>query len=319
MLSIHKTIDNALHEIKDFRDIREYGDSVWINLINPSEGELRQVWEAVDAPADFFTDPLDADERARMDYDEGHLLLIVRLPVVNQDDENIPFTTLPLGVILSGSRIITICKSPNEIVGKFAEAKVKGFKTNAPGRFVIQLFHEIALTYLRYLKEINRRTSEIEVGLHRSLRNEGLVKLINIEKSLVYFMTSLKANDILMERIQRSSPLKLTEDEFDLLDDALTESKQAIGMTKIYTDILSGMMGHFGSIISNNLNSVMKLLTTITIILMIPNIITGFYGMNIELPWQSDPHAVQYITSIISGLSLASVLGVLYFSRKNWF
>lgn len=320
MFQAFESVENKLREKSDCTCLLDAGENVWINLIDPSEEELHDIRELIDAPADFFTDPLDADERARMETDDGVTLVIIRAPsppIPGRGDPNSPFDTVPIGVIISGTRIVTICKAKNRILERFASGRVKTFSTRRPGRFLIQLFHQVALAYLIYLKELNRRTREIENDLRDSLRNKDLLKLLGVEKSLVYFQAAIRANDILMERVANFPQFRLDEDERDLLEDALTESKQGIYMTKIYTEILNSTVEHFSSIIANNLNVVMKLLTTITVILMIPNLLTGFYGMNVPLPWQEDPQAAHYILGAITGLSILSALGVYFFGRKT--
>jgi magnesium transporter len=320
MFSVFESVDSKLLERPGYASLLEVGEGVWINLVDPSDDELHDIRELIDAPADFFTDPLDADERARMESDDGAALVIIRAPcppIAGRGDPNSPFDTMPIGVIIAGTRIVTICKAKNRILERFAEGRVKTFSTKRPGRFLIQLFHQVALAYLVYLKELSRRTREIEEDLRDSLKNKDLLKLLGVEKSLVYFQAAIRANDILMERVSNFPQFRLDEDERDLLEDALTESKQGIYMTKIYTEILNSTVEHFSSIIANNLNMVMKLLTTITVILMIPNLLTGFYGMNVPLPLQEDPLASHYILSAITGLSILSALGVYFFGRSK--
>jgi Mg2+ and Co2+ transporters len=309
MLAIYTTEDNRLTRIQEFVP------GAWINLVNPSESELAHVADALAIPPDFLSDPLDIDERARIEADNGSQLIVIRASVRNVDAE-VPYATMPIGIILTAHNVVTVCRAESEIIRLFEDGKVRTFNPANRTRFTIQIIQRMALTYLSHLKDLNRMTGLLEQELRKAMRNEELFRLLNLEKSLVYFMTSLKANDIIMERMSRSHVLKLKEEELDLLDDALTEVKQAIGMTNIYSDILSGMMDAFASIISNNVNTVMKLLTGVTIILMIPNLLASIFGMNVELPWQHEQHAFILVMTLAG---LLSVVGVLFFIKKRWF
>jgi len=310
MISIYKHAGGKLGEI------RQIEDDCWINVVNPGEAEIKSLAEQTGVPQDFLTDALDVDERARIEADDGSVLIVVHTPMRAADeDDDIPFRTIPLGIIKKDRLIITVCRQENEIVQQFLEGRVKNFLISDRARFIIQVFLNTSITFLRHLKEINRKSNLLEDDLHKSMQNEALIRLVNIEKSLVYFMTSVKANEIVMSRITRADVLRLDELDKDLLDDAITENLQAIHMTKIYSNILSGLMDAFASIISNNLNVVMKVLTSVTIILMIPNLIASIYGMNVELPFQHSINA--FLIVVATGLCL-SILGVLVFVKKKW-
>ncbi|MHC1789573.1 magnesium transporter CorA family protein [Solidesulfovibrio sp.] len=288
----------------------------WIHMVDPSEEELASIAGDLGVPMDFLTDPLDVDERSRIEQDSGVLLLVVRVPVRNDGADSVPFSTVAQGIILAGDHVLTVSKVENELTRHFVEGLAKQCSPDRPGRFVIQLLQRNALQFLADLREINRLTNGIEQELHKSSRNEELIRLVNIEKSLVYFITSLKSNDLIMKTLLRRKIIVLDEDDRDLLEDALIENKQAISMTKIYTDILSGLMDAFASIISNNLNVTMKFLTSFTIILMIPNILAGLYGMNVKLPLQDDPEAFGYVVLASFGFAVALIT---VFVKKRWF
>ncbi len=310
MISIYKHIAGKIGEI------RHIEDDCWINVVNPGEAEIKSLAEQTGVPHDFLTDALDIDERARIETDDGSVLIVVHTPMRSPDeDDDIPFYTIPLGIIKKDRLIITVCRQENEIVQHFLEGRVKNFLISDRARFIIQIFLHTSITFLRHLKEINKKSNMLEDNLHKSMKNEALIKLVNIEKSLVYFMTSVKANELIMARITRADIVRLDELDKDLLDDAITENLQAIHMTKIYSNILSGLMDAFASIISNNLNVVMKVLTSVTIILMIPNLIASMYGMNVELPFQHSINA--FIIVIITAIFL-SILGVVFFMKKKW-
>ena len=288
-----------------------------INVINPGKDELERISGEMAIPFDFLTDPLDIDERARIETDDGVLLIVLRLPKFDKDSTDIPFTTFPAGIILTRDDTIVIVSSTDITKTlELSNGRIKNMVAGKRSSVVLQIFLKTALLYLRYLKEINKRTGTIEKELQRSLKNEELIRLLNIEKSLVFFTTSLKSNELMMERLLKTELLKLTPDDRDRLEDVLVDNRQAIEMANIYSNILSGMMDAFASVISNNLNVVMKILTSITIILMIPTLTASIYGMNIEIPFQHWPHSFY----IVTGISFfASLLCVLIFMKKRWF
>ncbi|MCD6521587.1 magnesium transporter CorA family protein [Candidatus Calescamantes bacterium] len=310
MIRIFRTKEGILKELQ------KPEENCWIYVVNPSQSELEKLSKELSLPLHFLTYPLDIDERPRIDYEDGCLLLVIRVPQYDEDNEEVQYTTLPMGIILKENFILTISSRENEVLSAFLEGKVKGFSTAKRARFILQIFHQTALSYLNHLKMINRKTSMVERELHKSMRNEELIKLLNLEKGLVFFTTSLRANEIMMERLQRGEIIKMYEEDKDLLEDVIIENRQAIEMANIYSNILSGMMDAFASVISNNLNMVMKFLTSVTIILMLPTLVASVYGMNIKLPFQNSPHAF-LITMLISvGLS---VVGILLFIRRKWF
>jgi len=309
MITIRKTIDVKLSPL-DHLDF-----DCWVNMINPSEEELQRVSVLLGVPLDYLSDPLDADERARIELEDGVLLLVIRVPLENEGDARVPYQTLPIGVIITPTAVITVCRSSSDLATALLNGRTRIVDTAERMRFAIHLMQRTSLMYLHCLKDINRRSDIIEQRLQLSTRNQELIDLLGIEKSLVYFATSLKANDIIMDKVLRMRSVQLSEDETDLLEDAITENRQAIGMTNIYSDILSGTMDAFASIISNNMNTVMKFLTGFTIIMMIPNIISGIYGMNIPLPFQQEIHAFSIVSAITAG---ACVLAWLVFVKKRW-
>jgi len=287
----------------------------WINAINPSEQEIQFLVQKLDLDLDFIKDPLDDEERSRIEIEGEHTLIIVDIPIVAHDDNgNTIFDTIPIGMIISSSTFVTICLSENPIFERFIYQKVKGFYTFKKTRFALQLLHTSSTYYLRYLKQINRKTNEIEAELHQSTRNQELFTMLNLEKSLVYFTTSLKANKIVMQKILKGNVLKMYEDDEDLLEDVIIENKQAIEMAEVYSNILSGMMNTFASVISNNLNIVMKFLTSITIILSIPTMVSSFFGMNVHIPLAKIPHAFPIVIGISALLS--STIAFIFWKKR---
>ena len=310
MIKIFKNTDNG------FISIDGIEKNCWVNVSNPSPDELTKLSEDLTIPLDFLTDSLDVDERSRVETENGTTLIILRVPKFDKNNLGVPFTTLPLGIVLTKDITITICLwDINEVLDLF-KGKIKNLPTGNRRRFILHLFHRTAFFYLKYLKEINKKSNEVETELHRSMKNEELIKLLDIEKSLVFFTTSLRSNELMMERLSKITTFELKEDDKDLLDDIIVDNKQAIEMANIYSNILSGMMDAFASVISNNLTIVMKFLTSVTIILMLPTLVASIYGMNVELPFQHSPHA--FFITIGLSFCLSSV-GVLIFLKNRWF
>ena len=312
MIKILKTIDSNLREISKIED------GCWINITAPNSHELVYLSKDLEIPLDFLTYPLDIDERARIEEENGWKLIILKAPRFEKENEDVPYTSLPIGIILNPYRdiIITVCSVEINIISSFIKGKVKNFSTGNKTNLILQIFMKTILLYLEYLKDINRRTNRAEKELQKAMKNKELIKLLSIEKSLVYFTTSLKSNKLMMERLQMLKFLEFDRNDKDLLEDIIIENKQAIEMTDIYSNILSGMMDAFASIISNNLNVVMKILTSITIILMLPTLIASIYGMNIKLPLQDSPNA--FIILTIFSLVLTAI-GVIFFIKQEWF
>jgi magnesium transporter len=327
MLSVYLTIADELNEI-----IKISEKGVWINLINPSDGELAQVAVEAFINADFLRAALDEEERSRIEVENGQLLVLIHVPIADGDNGAIIYNTVPLGIIVSENSIVTVCLRDNPIFAEF-EYKKNKFHTNKKTRFVLQILFKTASYYLRYLQQIDKKSSDIEQQLHASMKNEELIKLLNLEKSLVYFTTALRANEIVMEKLLRlqlrapnvkvdpdtamtSQILKMYAEDEDLLEDVITENKQAIEMAETYSNILSGTMDAFASIISNNLNIVMKFLTSVTIILALPTMVASFFGMNVDVPFQHSPFAFAIVIIISVALSM---LGFFLLQRKNMF
>ncbi len=295
--------------------VTEFEEDCWVRVSNPTPEEINLLSDRLDVPPAFLTDPLDVDERARIEIEDDVTLLVVRVPFFEGEDIDIPYTTLPLGIVLTDDYIITVSARPLSHLLDFVDGKIRTFSHETRAKFLLQIFLRTALLFLRFLKDINKRTDHIERELHKSLKNEELIKLLNLEKSLVYFTTSLRSNEIMMERIEKTG-LRMSEDDKDALEDLLIENKQAIEMANIYSNILSGMMDAFASVINNNVSLVMKFLTSVTIIFMIPTFVSSTYGMNVPLPFQQSPHAFLYVTGISLMLSLT---GVWIFWKRRWF
>ncbi|MGM9606715.1 MAG: magnesium transporter CorA family protein [Oscillospiraceae bacterium] len=275
MMTIHKTIDGRMTAL----DAIEEG--AWINLTYPNEEELRSVSDALHVENDFLRAALDEEETSRIDTEEGQTLIIIDTPAVEKSDSAVIYSTLPLGIIVTDTNIITVSLRESSVIRDFEEGLVKGVSTAKKTSFILHILLRVASRYLQYLKQIDKIYNHMERQLYKSQRNKELIQLLDLEKSLVYFNTSLKANEVTLEKILRGRIVTLYEEDHDLLEDVLIEVRQAIEMANIYSSIISGMMDAFASVISNNLNVIMKVLTSITILLTIPNIVFSFYGMNV--------------------------------------
>ena len=282
-------IYNTDIETNKFEEIKEFKKGSWISLTNPSEVEIKKVCESINIQEDFIRDALDFEEKARIDEeeDDNTILFVVDVPIIEKTEENQIYTTMPLGmIVVRDDFFITVSLRKNKVIEDFEKRKIKNFQTYKKSRFIFQILYLNSSYYLTHLKQINKETEIAEYILKNSMKNKELLKLLNIEKSLVYFRTSLKSNELVMERTMKGKIIKLYEEDEDILEDAIIENRQAIEMAKIYSDILNGTMDAYASIISNNLNGVMKTLTSITIVLAVPTMISSFWGMNVPVPFQ---------------------------------
>ncbi|HIU51932.1 MAG TPA: magnesium transporter CorA family protein [Candidatus Merdicola faecigallinarum] len=292
---------NVMQEVTDFRR------GTWINLINPTENEIQYVCENIHIKEDFIRYPLDYEEKARIDIEEEDqtILFIIDVPVTEKGSNGYVYSTMPIGmIVVRDDYFITVSLKEVKIINNFEKGFVKGFCTYKKSRFILQLMYNNSSEYLNYLKKINKETEIAESVLKNSMKNRELLKLLNLEKSLVYITTSLRSNEAVMERTLKIRNIKLYEEDEDILEDAIIENKQAIEMSKIYSDILNGTMDAYASIISNNLNRVMKFLTSITIVLAVPTMVSSFWGMNVALPFEKSPFGFLIMIVIATALTL---------------
>jgi magnesium transporter len=308
MLTIYKTTEQGLEQLESM------ANGTWVKAIDPTPEEIqRLVGWGIDL--DYINYSLDFDEMPRMERDEEYTFILLRIPH-SQPESDTPFITIPLGIMIKGNTIVTICRYDKEMFKVLANGKYRLLKTSKRYRFALYIFLETATRYLTHLREINRMTEVIEDQLQKSTRNREVLDLLKYQKSLTYFATALRSNEVMMERVQRTQIFNYYEEDQDLLEDVLTENQQAIQMTSIATEILSGMMDAFASIISNNLNGVMKALAAITIIINVPAVVAAFYGMNVDLPGESHPLA--FLTVIGISLTLTAVATFIFYKR-DWF
>lgn len=275
MISYYKTIDNRIVEIPTY----EIG--CWINCIAPNDHEINRLITDFGITQEFLRSALDSEESSHIDSEDGNTLIVIDVPTVLKTEKNISYQTKPFGIIVTKTNVITVSLSDNTIIGEFSDGVVKNAYTNLKTQFALHIILRTAIKYLQYLKQIDKISDHVERELRRSMKNKGLMQFLEVEKSLVYFSSSLKANEATLEKMMRGRIIKFNEDDRELLEDVLIEIRQAIDMANIHMNILSGTMDAFASIISNNLNIVMKVLASITLIISIPTVISGFYGMNI--------------------------------------
>jgi magnesium transporter len=308
MLTIYKTTEHGLEQLDSMVN------GAWVKVIEPTPDEVQQLvsW-GVDQ--EYINYSLDLDEMPRMERDEDYTFILIRIPH-RQPESDIPYITIPLGILIKGNMVVTICRYDKEMFKVLANGKYRLLKTGKRYRFALYIFLETATRYLTHLREINRMTEAIEDQLQKSTRNREVLELLKYQKSLTYFATALRANEVMMERVQRTQIFNYYEEDQELLEDVLTENQQAIQMTNIATELLAAMMDAFASIISNNLNAVMKALAAITIIISLPTIVASFYGMNVDLPFQTHPLAF-WLTVGISAVLIC--VAVLIFYKRDWF
>ncbi|HMO60511.1 MAG TPA: magnesium transporter CorA family protein [Ferruginibacter sp.] len=293
-------------------------DGAWVNVLPPlKQEEFNELSETLDIPIDFLTDSLDIDERSRFETENNVKLIVIKTPTENNsfNESDAYYITIPICIILTHNQIVTVNSFENEAIKKFLNT----FQNRSPDKksmMVLKIFEKVTTNFQEFLKEINQRRNLLEQKLYDSNRNAELLELVRIQKSLVYFVTALRSNELLMMKIQRTNFLQLNEDEKEFLDDLVVETSQALEMANTYANILSSSLDAFASIISNNLNNVLKRLTSITIILSFPALVASVYGMNVPIPGQNWPHSF-YVPLIISlGIS---ILISAYFLKKKWF
>ena len=313
MVRIFKTIDGAIHEIQ------EPQEGCWIALTNPTATEIFEISEQFGIEVDDLRAPLDEEERSRIEVEDNYTLILADVPTIEERNEKDWYVTIPLGIIVTQKMIFTVCLEDTQVLTRFMEGRVRNFFTYMKTRFILQTLYRNASMYLRYLRIIDKKSEQIEEKLHLSTRNQELMELLELEKSLVYFTTSLRSNEMVLEKLLKVESIKKYPEDTELLEDVIIENKQAIEMANIYSGILSSMMGTFASVISNNLNIVMKVLAVITIVMSIPTIVFSAYGMNLSaagMPFSRTPWG--FLIVIILSV-VASIIAAIFLSRKKFF
>ena len=316
MIEILKTTeDKKLIEL----GINEAQNGSWFNLINPDYDEVQKVSLVLNLDESFLRNSLDADERSRIEIEDDCVLIITNVPIM--EDEG-AYDTLPLGIIFTQRGFITVSSKKNKVIASFNKETSNSFDTNNKTKFMLDILFRSTKYYLRYLNYIYKQSEEIEEELRKTMKNKALFQLFEIQKSLVYFTTALRDNYVVLQKIMRltktkqNSLFKFSEDDIDLLEDVIIENKQALEMVEMHRNILENMMDAFASIISNNLNIVMKFLTSIAIIFAIPTMFSSFWGMNVAVPFGANPYGF-FIVGMIS--LIAAIAAAIFFARKGMF
>ncbi len=309
MISIYQSEDGKVTEKNEMLP------GTWIHLCEPEEDEIQQVCDQLHLDPDFVRAALDEEERSRIEVEDGVTLILVDTPTVEAEGRSFVYSTIPFGIILAPENIVTVCLKETSLPRAFSEGLVKGISTKKRNRMTLQMLYRNATLFLFYLRQVDKASSRVENELHISMKNKELIQMLGLEKSLVYFSTSLKGNELVLEKLLRMDFVKNYPDDTELLEDVIVENKQAIEMSNIYRDILSGTMDAFASVISNNLNIVMKLLAALTIILTVPTIVFGLWGTNVPVPFENTPYGfwlVLLIAVVLTGVS------VWFMQRKKW-
>lgn len=301
MVNYYVTRENKLQKI----DIPE--DGGWVSLVKPTTSEINEVATEFDIDENDLKSALDTDERSRIESEMDYTMILVNIPTVESFSDRDLYDTIPLSIFLTKKAVITVCLEESPVLRAFRDEKIRNFNTAMKTRFILQLLHRTSYLYLQYLRNIDKKSEIVENRLHKSTQNRELIELLKLEKSLVYFTTSLRSNEVVLEKLIKTESIKKYPEDDDLLEDVIVENKQAIEMANIYSGILSGMMDAFASVISNNLNIVMKVLAIITIVMSIPTMIFSAYGMNVAsggMPFASNPYGFALIVTASLVLSM---------------
>ena len=316
---MYKILKSSNTGVDEF-DIEDMEKGCWIDIVAPSTEEIDEITEAAHISRDFLTAALDREEKARTEIDEEQLLVVIDIPFFRSNKD---YETMPLGIIVTKDVIVTVCLESNAVTSGFNARTYKMFSTYKKTRFLFQILYKSATLYLKYIRNIIRRTDDLEAHLRQAMENSKLFSMLDLQKSLTYFTTSLRSNYMVTEKLlrlrttaQTQQLIKMYEEDEDLLDDVIVEYKQAIEMVEMYSHIVQSMMEVFASIISNNLNLVMRFLASVTIILAIPTFISGLWGMNVPVPFAEFTHGFY----IVFGLAcVVSLLAGYWLWKKHMF
>ena len=303
MIQIYKSLSENDGTLKKIASLEP---GCWVNIIAPSQEELLLISKKTGVPLEFLRAPLDDEETSRIEIEGDFILIIVDIPFTEMEDNSLTYDTYPLAIIHTKNELITVCLKNSKVLTDFSSNKVRNFYSFKKSRFILQILNRVSTYYLLYLRQIDKKSIMIEKRLHKSMKNSELVQLHSLSKSLVYFSTSLKSNEITLEKMLKLDVIQRYEEDKDVLEDVIIENKQAIEMTDIYSNILGSTMDFFASVISNNLNIVMKVLASVTILMSTLTVISGIYGMNFDyLPLLHHPygfHIIMTLSVILCGV-----------------
>ncbi|MFI3326405.1 MAG: magnesium transporter CorA family protein [Clostridia bacterium] len=294
-------------------------EGCWVSLIDPSEEEILEIHKKTNVDLDALQAALDEEERSRIEIEDEYTMIVVDIPTSEEKHSKQTYVTIPMSIILAKNNIITVCSEENDIFSPFEQGKIRNFYTNMRTRFILQLLYRNASLFLHYLRSINKKSEIVERRLHNSTQNKELIQLMELERSLLYFTTSLRSNEIVLEKLLKLDSIKKYPEDEDLLEDTIIENKQAIEMANIYNGILAGMMDAFASIISNNLNIVMKILAVVTIVMSIPTMIFSAYGMNVNVNGMPLANSPWGFLAIITLCIVLVLISLLIFAKSKMF
>ena len=303
MITHWQQIDGQFTKTK--KDDIDSRKPVWVDARNVNRDEIQELQEEYGIEQDHLMDILDPDELSRMEDGEGYILTIVRVPVYDPQAET-PYLAVPVGIIIKGKTIITLCWTDCEILKDFGNNRVKNIRLTDFPSFIVQIMNRANLNFLRYLKEINRRSTSLQNEMKQEIQNSEIMLMLGLEKSLVYFTTSLRSNALLLQKMKVTKLIKFDEEDIDFVEGVMIDNRQAIEMADTYSNIIFGVMDAFSSVTSNNLNIVMKKLAIINLIMMAPTFITSFFGMNFKLPFETLPGYIPVTLSTL--LCIVSVI-----------
>ncbi len=290
------------------------GSPVWIDVQEPTPDEIADLQQRYGVPIEFLQAVLDKNERPRLEQEGDVTLVLTRASQGEEPRRHLPFATCPLAMIITPTVLITLCNRPN-LVQCLLLRKLRAGVQYRPARIALNVLMRMSTTYIEHLRQMDERTEKIEQALQESMQNSELVRMLHIEKSLIYVLTSIKGNHAVLERLHHTDMLVLSSNEKNVLSNVIIENRQAMEMAEVFSQILGSVSDAFGAMISNNLNKAMKFLTGMTIVLLIPSIVAALYGMNVPLPLQENPHAF----ALICALCFATCAVVwMYFKKKNW-
>ncbi len=307
MICIYKTSNNILERIDNIES------GCWINIVQPSEQELLFISKKTDISLDLLNAALDEEETSRIDVELSNILIIVDVPFTSIEENSLTYGTYPLGIISNDNYIVTISIKKNKVISDFIDGKIKNFYTNKRPRFTLQILNKITTYFLLYLRQIDKKSQLIHNKIHKSMKNKELIQLLSLEKSLVYFSTSLKSNEMTLEKLLKYDFIQKYEEDKHLLEDVIIDNKQAIEMAHIYSSVLSSLLEFFAALISNNLNMVMKFLASMTIVISVPSIIFTMWGSNVPLPFANNPFG--FLILLLIALLLSSIIAIILYKK----
>ena len=311
MVKYDRTDDRKIHEVENMQN------GVWIQMVNPSVSEGQLVADELNVDIEDVLAALDEEESSRIELQDGYTLILVDIPSIETRHDKESYTTIPLGIILTDEEIITVCTEDTPVLQVFLDNRVKEFSTKKKLRFVYQILYRISVLYQNDLRIIDKMRTEIEERVGEDTEEDDLIALHELESTLVYFATSLRANGVVLDRLTRYKRLEQYPEDKELLGDVIVENKQAIEMTGIYRDIINGTRELMSTVIDNRLNNVMKSLTIITLVMAIPTVVSGIYGMNVNAKWVPFANTAHGFTIICGIIIIICILILIMLKKKR--